>query len=66
MNKYLENVLNHLSEEERIEIKANNQYLPEKLVLLLLKRVHLTNVQDLINLIKKTVPHQFIQKLMKK
>lgn len=56
MPNYLENILNHLSDEEKNEIKLNNLYLPEKLALLLLKRVHTNNLQDLVNLIKKTVP----------
>jgi len=55
MNKEFENILNQLSEEERSEIKLNNLDLPEKLIPLLLKRVHPKNVQQLATLIKQSV-----------
>jgi diguanylate cyclase (GGDEF)-like protein len=55
MNKEFENILNQLSEEERSEVKLNNIDLPEKLIPLLLKRVHPQNVQQLAVLIKQSV-----------
>ena len=55
MNKEFENILNQLNEEERSEVKLNNIDLPEKLIPLLLKRVHPQNVQQLAVLIKQSV-----------
>ena len=53
MNKDFENILNKLSEQEKNEVKLNNLDLPEKLIPLLLKRVHPQNVQQLAVLIKE-------------
>ena len=55
MNNDFENVLNYLSDEEKTEVKLNNLTSPEKLIPLLLKRVHPNNVKYLANLIKKSV-----------
>ena len=55
MNKEFEDILSKLSEEERNEVKLNNINLPEKLIPLLLKRVHPKNVHQLAALIKQSV-----------
>ena len=55
MNKEFENILVHLEEQEKEEVKQNNIDLPEKLIPLLLKRVHPQNVQQLAILIKQSV-----------
>ena len=55
MNKEFENILIHLSEQEKEEVTLNNLDLPEKLIPLLLKRVHPQNVQQLASLIKQSV-----------
>ena len=55
MNAEFENILIHLSEQEKNEVKSNNIDLPEKLIPLLLKRVHPQNVQQLAVLIKQSV-----------
>ncbi len=55
MNAEFENILVHLSEQEKNEVKSNNLDLPEKLIPLLLKRVHPQNVQQLASLIKQSV-----------
>lgn len=55
MNKEFETILSKLSEDERNEAKLNNLDLPEKLIPLLLKRVHPQNVQQLAALIKQSV-----------
>jgi diguanylate cyclase (GGDEF)-like protein len=55
MNKEFENILVHLEEQEKEEVKQNNIDLPEKLIPLLLKRVHPENVQQLAILIKQSV-----------
>lgn len=55
MSKEFENILNLLSEEERNEVKSNNFDSPEKLIPLLLKRVHPKNVLQLAALIKQSV-----------
>lgn len=55
MNAEFENILIHLNEQEKNEVKSNNIDLPEKLIPLLLKRVHPQNVQQLASLIKQSV-----------
>ncbi|MDD2292063.1 MAG: GGDEF domain-containing protein [Aliarcobacter sp.] len=55
MNKEFETILSKLSEDERNEAKLNNLDIPEKLIPLLLKRVHPQNVQQLAALIKQSV-----------
>lgn len=55
MSKEFENILNQLNEEEKREVKSNNFDSPEKLIPLLLKRVHPQNVQQLAALIKQSV-----------
>jgi diguanylate cyclase (GGDEF)-like protein len=55
MNKEFENILVHLEEQEKKEVKLLNIDLPEKLIPLLLKRVHPHNVQQLAILIKQSV-----------
>ncbi len=55
MSKEFENILNLLSEEERSEVKSNNFDSAEKLIPLLLKRVHPKNVLQLAALIKQSV-----------
>ena len=55
MSKEFENILNLLSEEERNEVESNNFDSPEKLIPLLLKRVHPKNVLQLAALIKQSV-----------
>ena len=55
MNRELENILVHLSVQEKNEVKSNNIDLPEKLIPLLLKRVHPQNVKQLADLIKQSV-----------
>ena len=62
MNKELENILVHLSVQERNEVKSNNIDLPEKLIPLLLKRVHPQNVKQLADLIKQSVLPSICQK----
>ena len=55
MNAEFENILVHLSEQEKNEVKSNNLDLPEKLIPLLLKRVHPQNVHELASLVKQSV-----------
>ena len=55
MNKEFENILVHLSVQERNEVKSNNIDLPEKLIPLLLKRVHPQNVKQLADLISQEI-----------
>ncbi len=55
MNKEFETILSKLSEDEKNEAKLNNLDIPEKLIPLLLKRVHPQNVQQLAALIKQSV-----------
>ena len=62
MNKEFENILVHLNEQERNEVKSNNIDLPEKLITLLLKRVHPQNVKQLAVLIKQSVLPSICQK----
>ena len=62
MNTEFENILVHLSVQERNEVKSNNIDLPEKLIPLLLKRVHPQNVQQLAILIKQSVLPSICQK----
>ena len=62
MNRELENILVHLSVQERNEVKSNNIDLPEKLIPLLLKRVHPQNVKQLADLIKQSVLPSICQK----
>ena len=62
MNKEFENILVHLSVQERNEVKSNNIDLPEKLIPLLLKRVHPQNVKQLADLIKQSVLPSICQK----
>ncbi len=62
MNRELENILVHLSVQERNEVKSNNIDLPEKLIPLLLKRVHPQNVKQLAVLIKQSVLPSICQK----
>ncbi len=62
MNTEFENILVHLSVQERNEVKSNNLDLPEKLIPLLLKRVHPQNVQQLAILIKQSVLPSICQK----
>ena len=62
MNRELENILVHLSVQEKNEVKSNNIDLPEKLIPLLLKRVHPQNVKQLADLIKQSVLPSICQK----
>ena len=55
MHTEFENILVYLEEKEKEEVKQNNIDLPEKLIPLLLKRVHPENVQHLAILIKQSV-----------
>ena len=55
MDKEFENILNQLSEEERSEVKSSHFDSIEKLIPLLLKRVHPQNVLQLAALIKQSV-----------
>lgn len=55
MDKEFENILNQLSEEEKSEVKSNHFDSIEKLIPLLLKRVHPHNVLQLAALIKQSV-----------
>ena len=55
MNKEFEDILIHLEEHEKQEVKSNNIDSPEKLISLLLKRVNTKNVQQLAMLLKQSV-----------
>ena len=55
MNKEFEDILIHLEEHEKFEVKSKNIDSPEKLISLLLKRVNTKNVQQLAMLIKQSV-----------
>ena len=55
MDNSFQNILNQLTEQEKNDVVSNNLDSPEKLIPLLLKRVHPRNVQQLANLIKRSV-----------
>lgn len=55
MNKEFENILSQLTEEEKDEANSNNLDFPEKLIPLLLKRVHPQNIHELASLLKQSV-----------
>ena len=55
MDSTFENILTQLSQEEKKEVISNNIDCPEKLIPLLLRRVHPQNVQQLAVLIKQSV-----------
>ena len=55
MNKEFEDILIHLEEHEKQEVKSKNIDSPEKLISLLLKRVNTKNVQQLAMLLKQSV-----------
>ena len=55
MNKEFENILSQLTKEEKDEANSNNLDFPEKLIPLLLKRVHPQNVHELASLLKQSV-----------
>ena len=55
MDSAFENILTQLSQEEKKEVISNNIDCPEKLIPLLLRRVHPQNVQQLAVLIKQSV-----------
>ena len=55
MDKELENILNQLTKEEKNELSSNNLDFPEKLIPILLKRVHPQNVHELASLVKQSV-----------
>ena len=55
MDKEFENILNQLTKEEKNELSSNNLDFPEKLIPILLKRVHPQNVHELASLVKQSV-----------
>ncbi|MDD3055660.1 MAG: diguanylate cyclase [Aliarcobacter sp.] len=55
MDKEFENILNQLTKEEKNELNLNNLDFPEKLIPILLKRVHPQNVHELASLVKQSV-----------
>lgn len=55
MDSAFQNILSRLTEQEKNEVNSNNLDCPEKLIPLLLKRVCPNNVQQLANLIKRSV-----------
>ncbi|WP_108559777.1 GGDEF domain-containing protein [Arcobacter caeni] len=55
MNKEFENILSQLTKEEKDEANSNNLDFPEKIIPLLLKRVHPQNVHELASLLKQSV-----------
>ena len=62
MDKEFENILNQLTKEEKNELSSNNLDFPEKLIPILLKRVHPQNVKQLADLIKQSVLPSICQK----